>query len=388
MFDTDQNQSFAKNSLQPQPVKAAKTRFRHFALLLSFVVMVVAPVAVAGWYLTQRAADQFASRVGFSVRTQEVEMPTDVLGGLGALSSGATRDSDILYEFIQSQEIVARVDDALDLRARFSVPANDPIFRFDPSAPIEDLVKFWRRMVGVYYDSGTGLIELRVRAFSSEDAVEIAQETLSQASLMINRLSAIARNDTTRYARIELDDAVARLKTARQGLTQFRVAQNIVDPKADVQVQMSLLGSLQQQLAGALIDLDLMLESTREADPRVANLRRRVAIIEQRIQEERGKFGAGQNGAQAFSELIAVFETLSVDLEFAQTSYLAALAGYDKAVRQAQQQSRYLAAYLAPTRPESAEFPQRALLLGLTALFTFLGWAILTLIYYSVRDRR
>ena len=83
-----------------------------------------------------------------------------------------------------------------------------------------------------------------------------------------------------------------------------------------------------------------------------------------------------------------MFETLSVDLEFAQTSYLAALAGYDKAVRQAQQQSRYLAAYLAPTRPESAEFPQRALLLGLTALFTFLGWAILTLIYYSVRDRR
>lgn len=387
MFDADENQSFTKNSLQPLPVHAAKARFRHFGVLFSFLVCVLAPVCVSAWYLYERAADQYASRVGFSVRTQEVEMPTDMLGGLGALSSGTSRDSDILYEFFKSQEIVARVDAELDLRRRFSSPAQDPVFRFNPSAPIEELVRFWRRMVGVYYDSATGLIELRVRAFSSDDAVEIAQETLAQASLKINTLSAIAREDTTRHAREALDDAVARLKSARRNLTQFRVAQNIVDPDADVKVQMSLLGSLQQQLAAALIDLDLMLESTRDGDPRVANLRRRVAIIERRIEEERGKFGVGQNGSQAFSELIATFETLSVDLEFAQTSYLAALAGFDKAERQALQQSRYLAAYLEPTRPQSAEFPQRILLLGLIALFASLGWIIVILIYYSLRDR-
>ncbi len=387
MFDTYENQSFAKNSLPPPPVRAARMRARHLGLVLSFVLTVLGPVLGAGWYLYTRAADQYASHVGFSVRTQEFEVPSDMLGGLGALSAGTTLDSDILYEFIQSQEMVARVDAALDLRARFSRPPNDPVFRFDPDAPIEDLVRFWQRMVGVYYDSGTGLIELRVRAFSPQDAVQIADEALRQSSLMINRLSAIARADATRYARDDLNEAVARLKAARRSLTEFRVAENIVDPQADVQMQMSLLGSLQQQLAGALIDLDVILQSTREGDPRVANLRRRVEIIEQRIEEERRKFGAGADGAQAFSQLIAQFEALSVDLEFAQTSYLAALAAHDKAARQAQQQSRYLAAYLAPTTPQSAEFPQRALILSLTALFSFLVWALLSLVYYSVRDR-
>jgi capsular polysaccharide transport system permease protein len=321
------------------------------------------------------------------VRTQEFDAPSDLLGGLGMLSGGTTLDSDILYEFIHSQDMVERVDAALDLRARFSKPQGDLVFRFDPEAPIEGLVRYWRRMVSVYYDSGTGLIELQVRAFTPEDAVVIAEEVLGQSSLMINRLSAIARDDATRYARTELDDAVERLKAARLHLTQFRVAENIVDPEADVQVQMSLLGSLQQQLAGALIDLDLLLESTRDGDPRVANLRRRVEIIEERIAEERRKFGAGEEGSQAFSELIARFEALSVDLEFAQTSYLAALTGYDHAMRQAQQQSRYLAAYLAPTRPQSAEYPQRLILLGLIALFSFLGWSVISLIYYSIRDR-
>lgn len=390
MFDTEQNQTFAKKSLQPPPVARARLRVRHLGVLLSFVLFVAVPVALSGWYLETRAADQYASRVGFSVRTQEFEAPTEMLGGLaglGALSTGASRDSDILYAFIQSQEMVTRVDAALGLRARFAVPADDPVFRFVPDAPVEDLVRYWQRMVRVQYDAGTGLIALRINAFTPQDAQDIAEETLVQSSLMINRLSAIARADATRYARAELDDAVARLKDARRALTQFRVAENVVDPGADVQVQMSLLGSLQQQLAGALIDLDLLLENTREGDPRVDNMRRRVEIIERRIATERGKFGAGENGAQAFSQLLARFEALSVDLEFAQSAYLSALAGYDSAVRQAQQKSKYLAAYLAPTRPQSAEYPQRAMLLALVGVFSFLGWSVISLIYYSIRDR-
>lgn len=390
MFDTDQNQSFAKNSLQPAPVRRARMRARHWGLALSFVLMVLVPVAVSGWYLYTRAADQYASRVGFSVRTQEFEGAGALLsglGGLGALPNGASRDSDILYEFIQSQDMVMRVDAALDLRARFALPVGDPVFRFAPDAPVEELVRYWRRMVQVHYDQGTGLIELQINAFAPDDAHRIAEETLAQSSLMINRLSAIARDDATRYARAELDAAVQRLKDARQNLTRFRVAENVVDPGADVQVQMSLLGSLQQQLAGALIDLDLLLESTREGDPRVANMRRRVEIIERRIDTERGKFGAGEDGAQAFSQLLARFEVLTVDLEFAQSAYLSALASYDSALRQAQQQSKYLAAYLAPTTPQSAEYPQRAVILALIGLFSFLGWSVLSLVYYSVRDR-
>lgn len=362
-------------------------RTRHFGLIASFVIYVLAPVAFSGWYLYERAADQYASRVGFSVRKQEVDAPVDLLGGLGALSGTSTLDTDILYEFIQSQQMVELVDAELDLRSLYSKPDNDPVFSFDPEDPIEGLVDYWRDMVAVYYDSGTGLIELRVRAFAADDAVRIAQETLKQSSLMINNLSAIARDDTTRYARIELDEAVERLKQTRQKLTQFRVQENIVNPEADVQVQMSLLGSLQQQLAETLIELDLLIENTNESDPRVANLRRRVDIIQRRIDEERAKFGIGEDGNQAFSTLIAEFEALSVDLEFAQTTYLSSLTSYDTALRQAQQQSRYLAAYLDPTRPESAEFPQRLILLGLIALFVFLIWSILTLIYYSVKDR-
>ena len=372
---------------QPQPVRRSRTKARHIGLYLSFLILVVAPVAVSGWYLYERAEDQYASRVGFAVRAQDMQVPVDLFEGLGSMGGASTSDTDILYEFIQSQEMVELVDERLDLRARYSKPQDDPVFAFDPDAPIESLVDYWQSMVAVHYDSGTGLIELRVRAFAPEDAVAIAEEILDRSSVMINRLSAIAREDRTRYAREELDAAVERLKSARQALTRFRSTTQIVDPSADVQGQMTVLVSLQQTLAEAYIEHDLLIENSSERDPRVEQIRKQIDVIQRRIDAERRKFGLGADGDETYSTLLSRFEELSVDLEFAQTSYLNALTSYDAALREAQKQSRYLAAYLRPTHPQSAEFPQRELLLGLIALFVFLIWSVLALIYYSVRDR-
>ena len=54
----------------------------------------------------------------------------------------------------------------------------------------------------------------------------------------------------------------------------------------------------------------------------------------------------------------------------------------------AARQSRYLATYLKPTVPERAEYPQRAMILGLAALFLVLFWAISSMMFYALRDRK
>ncbi|MFK7874353.1 MAG: sugar transporter [Paracoccaceae bacterium] len=365
----------------------ARAKRRHIVLFFSFWALVVGPIAVTAWYLYTQAADQYASRSGFAVRSQDPIAPIELFQGLGSMSGTQNPDADILYEFIQSQEMVEMVDATLGLRTLFSKPANDPVFALDPTVPIEGLVDYWNTMVDIFYDSTTGLIELRVKAFEPADATAISQEVLAQSSTMINRLSAIAREDTTRYAQGELDDAITRLKKARQALTAFRSSSQIVDPSADVQGQMTVLISLQQQLAETYIELDLLVQTSRDGDPRVVNLQREVDVIEKRIEIERKKFGIGGADDATYSTVVARFEELNVDLEFAQAAYLSALTSYDTALREAQHQSRYLAAYLNPTRPQSAEFPQRIVLLGIVSLFLFLFWSVLTLVYYSLRDR-
>ncbi|PZR00990.1 MAG: capsule biosynthesis protein [Cereibacter sphaeroides] len=371
------------------PAPPSRLRRRHAGLIASFVFVVLLPALVSAWYLWAWAADQYASYVGFSVRKQETGSAVEMLGGIAALTGSSTSDTDILYEYMSSPRLVAEIDAALDLRAIWS-KADDPIFAYRPPGTIEDLLDHWDRKVRVSYDSGTRLIEIRVLAFDPDDATRIAKAILERSSRMINDLSDIAREDTIRYARADLAETRARVTEARAAMTAFRNRTQIVDPAADVQGQTGLLAKLQEQLADALIAVDMLAPTTQVQDHRLEQAQARVKVIETRITAERQKlgFGEGGDGGAAYAELMGEYEKLAADMAFAEESYRAARAGYDLAEAEARRQGRYLAAHMEPTRAESARFPQRFTLLGTITLFLLLGWATLALVYYSLRDRR
>ena len=355
--------------------------------MLSFLLVVIAPVSLTAWYLYTVAAPQYASTVGFSVRKEEVASPVELFGGFADVSTTGSSDSDILYEFIRSQEMVEALELRLSLSALYAKPQSDPVFAYKAGGTIEDLLDFWHDMVRVTYDSTTELIEVRALAFTSEDAHAIATEIFNESVRLVEELSAIAQDDTIAFAASEVERAVDRLKRVREALTAFRSRTQIVDPTADLEGQMGLLSTLEQQLAEALIQADLLRESTRAGDPRITQADLRISVIEARIAEERRNLGRGGDG-EDYATKLAEYERLAVDREFAEQAYTAALATYDQALAEARRKSRYLAAYIKPTRAQASEFPRQEVLLGLAAFFLIAAWAIAVLVFYSVRDRR
>lgn len=367
----------------------ARMKKRHYGLMRSFYLLVCLPSLLTAAYLYLVAEPQYASTLGFSVRSEEASTPSDLLGGIVSLSSSSSgSDTDVLFEFIRSQRMVRVVDERVGLRTVWAAPG-DPVFGVDPEASVEDLLTYWNRMVKVFYDSSSGLIELRIHAFAPDQAQALAQVIYEESSRLINDLSAIAREDATRYAAAELELAVERLRVARQAVAEFRLRTQILDPEADILGRMGILNSLQEQLAAAQIDLDIVNQTASASDPRVERAERRVRVIEERIVEERDRFSTAEgtpNGA--YATLVGEYESLAVDLQFAETSYLSALATFESARAEALRTSRYLAAHIAPTLAETPQYPQRLVILGLVAGFLFGIWATLTMIFYSIRDRR
>jgi len=375
---------------QSPTASVARVKRRHWALAASFVIMVLVPIGISAAYLWNRAADQYISRVGFSVRTEEASSAIELLGGITSLSGSSSSDTDILYQFLQSQELVRRIDNQLDLRGIWSRvdPEQDPYFAFRPPGTIEDLVEHWSRKVRIYYDSGTGLIDLDVLAFDPVEARAIAQAIFEESNAMINQLSAVAREDAISYARDELEQAQARLTDARVALAEWRNQNQTVDPTDDTQGQMGLVTNLQAQLAEALIEFDILRDTTRENDPRITQAERRIAVIEERIAAERSVLGTNSSTGIAFADLVGEYERLAVDQEFAEQAYTTSLAAFDGARNEARRQSRYLAAHVRPTLAEASEYPDRPTILITISLLLFLLWSVLALVAYSLRDRR
>lgn len=388
-----------KKSTKVQPISfdrpaanPAQIKPRHRGLALSMALIIILPVLLTTIYLTVFAQPQYASQVGFTIRQEETGSASDLMGGLsGLLGSPLQGNADLLFEYVQSQEIVERIDVSFDLIEHYSENwPSDPIFSIWPTALIEDVHWFWNRMVRFTYDKATGLMLAQVRARDPDSAQQLAELIVSESELMINRLNETARRDTMRNAEADLDAALERLRSAREALAEFRARTQILDPQADIQGRMGVLNVLQQQLAESLVEYDLLnMQINDTNDPRLRQMQRRIEVVRNRIAEERRGFAQQDVTVDDtdYPRLIAQYESLLVNQIFAETTYQAALTAFDAARSNASRQTLYLANFIQPSLAQRAQYPQTILIIALTAGFMTLIWSIMALIYYSLRDR-
>ncbi|WP_375569892.1 sugar transporter [Seohaeicola saemankumensis] len=364
---------------------------RHRRLIATLVLMVGLPVIVVTVYLLAFARPQYASDSGFVVRQEEGTSASAMLGGLTQMLGAQTvGNSDLVFEFIQSQGLVRGVQRELDILVHYSESWPwDPFYSVRPDATIEELVRFWRRMVRITYDKSSGMIMIKVRARTPEKAQTIAKEIIAQSEAMINKLNETARRDSMSSSLSDLENAAIELRKTREALIEFQARTQILDPQADIQGRMGVVANLQQQLAQALVDYDLVLQSTGSGDPRVRQLDQRIAVIKDRIAKERKNTAAlnvaGEN--TNYPTLLSQYEGLRVDVQFAEEIYRAALTALAQARTNAERQQIYLATFIAPTFADTAEYPRNWLLISLTAFFALMVWSVSALVYYSMRDR-
>ena len=146
---------------------------------------------------------------------------------------------------------------------------------------------------------------------------------------------------------------------------------------------------MQGELAEALVAHDLLVENAPLTDHRVIQSQQKIDALRRLIDSERGKFGAEGAGpaGESYSQLMAEYEKLAVDREFAEGAYLSARVAYETALAEARRQSRYLAVHIQPRVAESSTEPHRPWLMFVVAGLLLTGWSILVLVYYSIRDR-
>ena len=397
---------------RPQPVPralpttvAARARPRHHVLIASFLLLVLLPFFTTVYYLWGRAAPEYHSETAFSVRSEGAGgAAAGILGALTQIGGGGSAsDVNVIYDFIRSQEIVERINAKLDLRAIWNRAEGDPVFAYGDDPSTEALLAYWRRMVQVDLEASEGILTVKSFAFTPEDAQAITHAVLVESDALVNALSDKARSDAVSFAQRELGLVETRLRGLRQDMTNFRREHRMIDPSADVASQSGLLNALQGELAHSLVERDMLLSYTEVTDQRVVQADRRIDAIRKRIEAERNGLqggpqadgttdettgGTADGTGSALPEVIGAYEELKVDLEFANNAYTHALAGVAASQAEASRQSRYLVPHVQPTLADTALYPRKVLIAGMVGLFLFLGWSVLLLVYYNVRDNR
>ena len=366
------------------PANGAKPSLRA----LSFALLVLLPVTISGAYYFLIAADQFVAEFRFSLSSVGKPRfdPLSLLTG-GSPHSAAALESQVVVQYMTSRAMVDDLNATLDLRQLFSAPDADWWARLPVPAPIETLVRYWKGQVDPFYDPAIGTATVRVRAFSSADALRLAQAMVASSERLVNDLSMRARRDTVRYAEMEVAQAEGRLQAVLGEIRAFREREGVIDPSEAAKASALLAARLRDELVRANAELSSLQSYMRDDAPpvRVITARIRALEIQQRA-VARDISDPEKSQTSGLSHLLASYEQLENERRFAETAYQHALLSLDQARADADRQQVYIASFVPPSLPEEALYPRRWRCFGMVALVSFAVWAIGGLMVQSVRD--
>ncbi len=367
---------------------------RRFLLKLSALLMIGLPLVLSSIYYGLIASDQYATEVRFAVRGVSTGGNNELLGLVTGMTTGGstTQDSYILMDYLHSRAFVKELANALPLEDIYGPKKADFLSSFDMSQPIEELVRYWRKMTSISYDTSSQIIIVEVRTFSPEDSKKVADILLKLSERLVNELSAKARRDTVENAKKEVQRMEKRLRAARRAVRAFREKERVIDPSKAAESRLTILAELEGKLTEERAKLSALSQFMDKKSPRIVVLTSRIQALEAQMQAERQKLGRqsrpenGKESGGPLTGLLEYYRELLTDQEFAEKAYVSALAALEAAQLDASRRQRYLATFVYPGKPEMALYPKRLLNIFLTLIISLITWAIATLIAYSVRD--
>ena len=363
---------------------------KWWAILRSFLIMVGLPTGLTGAYYGLVASDVFVSETRYAIRTGEQAPATGLLASMlgPAATTRAGDDASIVRDYILARDMLDELDRRLDLRTHYGATTVDLLSRLKPDATEEEFLEYYREQVEVEVETGTDITVLRVRAFDPETSRKIASEIIELSERLVNRMSERITDDTLRFARGELGQAETLIRQANQAVTRFRNESRSIDPGKETSAVLSIITSLESQLARAKAEL-LETESIMHSESiQVKTLQNRVAALTQQVERERARL-ASESGSD-LTRLIDGYAPLLLEQELAQHRYSSALASLEVARADAQRKQRYLIPFVKPALPDEAIEPERfmntlivffaaSLIYGIGALmlasvYDHLGW--------------
>lgn len=340
------------------------------------------PTLLSAIYFLFMASDQYESEAKFVVRSAQ---RPDSLGGLSFLVQlGLQRsqdDSFIVQDFMASRDAVRELQRRLPLRAMFMTDALDfiagyPSLLYGPRE--ERFYKYFQTMVTVVHTDKTGISTLKVRAFSAENAKEIADSLLQLGEGLVNRLNERLLRDAVGQARAEVAESQNRVIGAQAALTEFRNRELLIDPARNAVALAELVAKLSAELASTRAQI-AEAKMNSGSGPQVPVLERKAIALDEQITAERTRVARSSDG---LADRIATYERLVLEREFANKTLSSNEADLVRAKAEAVKQLLYLERVVEPNLADYSTQPKRwysvlTVFVG-NLLFVLIAWLVST----------
>jgi capsular polysaccharide transport system permease protein len=388
--------STAKISAAPTFELPQRRSRRRLGGLVSFLMFVLLPTALAAVYYLVYASNQYVVQFSFNVRDTNTSVSTSAVAAtaglsasLGLTSSPNPTENYMVVEYMTSRQAVDDLQKKINVRQLYSYPFIDFWARLDASEPVERFVKYWKDVVTAEFDQLTGISSAEVRAFTPADAYLIANTLVSSADEMINEVSQRPLREAVRYAEAEVKRSEDRLKQLRADLSAYREKEGLIEPLTSVVLSNATVAST---IRGTLAQLqtemaNLKIQGLGPKAPPVLALQTRIKATEDQLKLVENEVSTKKGGSSsAISPVVARYEQLDLERQFAQATLTSTMQSWEQARANAVTKRLYIVSFIAPALPQRSTYPNRVVAILTAAAACLMLWTIGLLLSRSIKE--
>lgn len=357
--------------------------------LLVWIVLV--PMALAIIYYSIFAVERYVSSSQVVVRQASSEGAAQQVPGLALLMGGAgmtSREETVyLSQFIDSDNMLSVLEESLKWRTHYAEQRRDPLYWLDVAVSRERLLDFYRRLVTVHYDEITGLLSVKVEAFSPDFALQIQQIIIEESEKLVNEISHRMAREQMRFAEQELGIARKNYEDQRDRMIRFQSENNLLDAEASAESRSQILADLESTITKERAQLTALLAQLDPGSPQVRQQRNRLAALDKQLAVEKGRLvSAAPDGR--LNVVAAQYRNLMLDVGIAEEAYKLSVSALENARIEASKKIRTLVTIVKPTKAEEAVYPNRLYNLFTIFIVLLLVFGIVRFILASIEDHR
>ncbi len=344
---------------------------------------------LAAMYWGVIASDRYVSEA--HVVIQQTDMPSSQpmeLSGLLGMTGGAGRtDQLLLRDHLLSVDMLAKLDERLDLREHYSDTGRDPISRLW----FKDISQEWFHWyylsrVNVELDEYSGVLIIRAEAFNPEKAHAIAAMLVEEGERYMNELAHRLAQEQVAFIEKQVNDISERLMQARRAVLAYQNQRNLVSPQGTAENLFGIINQLEGQLTGLKTQRDALLGYLNPKSPAVIDLDLQIAAVQKQIAREQTKLTSSER--RTLNQAVEEYQRLEMNAQFMQEMYKTALAALERGRVDAGRTLKMVSVLQSPTHPQYPLQPRRIYNTVVFVLATMLLAGIVGLLSTIIREHR
>lgn len=349
------------------------------------LILILAIFTIAYWLAF--ASDRYVSEANVIIRkTDSVGAPTFDLGMLVSGVASVDRANQLLLrDYLLSVDMLKKLDAVLDLRTHYSSSEHDLASRmWFQDASMEWFHRHYLSRVQVEFDEFSGVLRIKVQAYSPEMAQAITQQLVQEGERYMNVLGHEMAQVQVDFLVTQVDQAQGRFQQASQDLLNYQNKAGLLSPQATAESINAIVAALESQRAQLQTQLASLPKSLDRDHPNIVMLKQALKAVDAQIKEEKLKLATPSGGT--LNTYVEEFYRLEMNVQFTQELYKSSLSALEKGRIDATRMLEKVSVLQSATLPEYPMEPRRLYNSLVTLLLALILAGILKLLKSIVLD--